>query len=349
MARAMPRSSLPSNEPGQPQRWAASLALSLLLHALAVAGLAGIVYEVTASPRRADTIADVVMTLHSGSVQAFTARPPTYVQPLRSVLSSGAPAPEIESGPTLAQVLANVQNQTVGVSALGSVSASSGSALDAVAAALGASGSPTGAQPGAGGVAGMSVAFAGLSAQGQQARSVVYAVDASGPMVSTLPEVMRELMRSVDSLQPTQRFAVILFRDNGTSAHALFQSDLVEATPSNKTALRAWLTGVNAGGRSNPMDGLRRALEMRPQVVFLLSRSIARGAGNPWDAGSDATLAELETLNPADLGGRRATVIKTLQFLEPDPTGIMERIGRLHGGDSGGGYRVLRREELARP
>jgi hypothetical protein len=245
----------------------------------------------------------------------------------------------------------------VGVSALGEVGAnSSGSALDAVGFALGATtgpgpsagpGQPTSTAP----AGPMSVAFAGLAATGEQARSIVYAVDASGPMVSTLPEVFGELMRSVDQLQPTQKFGVVLFRDNGASTHALFAQELRPATASNRAALRAWLASVNAAGRSNPMDGLRAGLALRPQALFLLSRSIPRGPGNPWDMGSESTLTELERLNPATPGGPRATVIKTVQFLEPDPTGVMERIGRVHGGSERAtpAYRVLRREELRRP
>jgi len=96
----------------------------------------------------------------------------------------------------------------------------------------------------------------------------------------------------------------------------------------------------------------------RPQVVFLLSRSIARSHGGQWEGGLPAILKQLDTLNPPDPAtGRRPTTIKTLQFLEPDPTGTMQAIARIHG--SGGSsanaqptatpsldYRVVTLEEL---
>ena len=39
------------------------------------------------------------------------------------------------------------------------------------------------------------------------------------------------------------------------------------------------------------------------------------------------------------------TAIKTIQFVEEDPTGTMQAIGRAHGGGAGS-YRVLTLEEL---
>jgi hypothetical protein len=62
---------------------------------------------------------------------------------------------------------------------------------------------------------------------------------------------------------------------------------------------------------------------------------------------------ELDLLNPADeRSGRRSVVIKTIQFLDEDPTGTMQRIGQVHGqgvsaAGKGGrvlpGYRVVKR------
>ncbi|MGQ0628028.1 MAG: hypothetical protein ACT4PL_08005 [Phycisphaerales bacterium] len=194
------------------------------------------------------------------------------------------------------------------------------------------------------------VTFAGLKAE--KARSVVYVVDCSGPMVSTLPQVLAELRRSIDLLEPTQKFNVILFGDDGQSGgpYAQFDARLLDASPRNLGRLSEWLKAASPRGRSNPLDGLRAALALKPQAVFLLSRSIERSAGNAWGAGTKATLAELESLNPRGRDGARRTVIKTIQFLEDDPTGTMQLIAGGHGGGGGsrgsGAYRVLRREEL---
>ncbi len=212
---------------------------------------------------------------------------------------------------------------------------------------------------------GPGVTFAGLSAPGERARSIVYVVDASGPMVTSLPWVLSEVQRSVGALAPTQRFSVVLFRDLSNTIAAggsatpeqraaravALDAQLLDATARQRERLATWLGQVTPGGRSCPLDGLRAALAMKPQIVFLLSRSIARSGGGEWGQGLEATLAELDRLNPRDPGtGQRRAVIKTIQFLEPDPTGIMAAIGREHGsGDPAQDQRVLTRNDLGTP
>ena len=192
------------------------------------------------------------------------------------------------------------------------------------------------------------VIFAGLGAE--RAASVVYVVDGSGPMVSSLPMVFDELRRSLRSLDASQQFAIVIFRDRsmvgGGSRVEEFRPRLVPANEASINAAASWLTTIHAEGASNPSDGLRRAIAHRPEVVFLLARSIRRsGEYAQWGAGREAILAELERLNPPDpRTGRRLVQIKTLQFIEEDPTGTMQAIGERHGGE--GGYRVLRLEEV---
>lgn len=191
----------------------------------------------------------------------------------------------------------------------------------------------------------LSAVFAGVGAQ--QAQSVVYVVDGSGAMVTSLQWVVDDLVRSIDRLSPVQRFAVVIFRnrpplgDEGAALCDIFNPrggtpTLLPATGANKRAVRAWLASISPRGLSNPSEGLRRGLEFRPDIVFLLARSIPRSGESPqWEKGRDAILAELERLNPADAAGRRPVQIKTIQFIEEDPTGTMQAIGRLHGGESG--------------
>jgi hypothetical protein len=200
--------------------------------------------------------------------------------------------------------------------------------------------------------------FAGVGTA--SARSVVYVVDASGPMVGALPEVFSELRASVDRLKPTQRFGVVVFRhtpDGGTTES--FAASPIRATDQAKVQLAAWLDSIRPSGRSNPLDGLRAALAMNPDAVFLLSRSIERSGGGVWDLGKDPTLAELDRLNPRETGGHRRVAIRTIQFIDEDPTGTMQAIAREHAGANAGNaapgdsgaeaYTVIRRAgELAR-
>jgi len=212
---------------------------------------------------------------------------------------------------------------------------------------------------------GPGVRFGGLSVS--RAASVVFVLDGSAPQLSALPMVKASLRSTVAALIPAQQFSVIVFQDTAydpaepnSVRHLAFSERPVDATPRNLARLTDWLAPIEARGRSNPLDGLRAALAMRPrpQVVFLLSRSIARSHGGQWEGGLPAILKHLDDLNPPDPAtGRRPTTIKTLQFLEPDPTGTMQAIARIHGtnGPSANAqptsapsldYRVVTLEEL---
>lgn len=205
--------------------------------------------------------------------------------------------------------------------------------------------------------------FAGVSAR--RASSVVYAVDASGAMVTSLPFVLDELRRSVSALAADQTFAVVLFgrragEDDEAAGTRVFPPEgLLAATPRSKAELFAWLDGVQARGMSNPLDGLLTAIERKPEVVFLLSRSIRRTDGGgeragDWGPGREAILQELDAANPVrkSIFGppARAVQVKCVQFLEEDPTGVMRAIARVHGGGSDGqdSYRLLPESELRR-
>jgi hypothetical protein len=203
--------------------------------------------------------------------------------------------------------------------------------------------------------------FAGLGTR--QASSVVYVVDASGAMITSLQFVLAELERSVRNLSSAQKFQVVLFRDRpGNSPYDLFvppgirsdRAGLIAATPANKVALAEWLKTIRPTGRSNPIEGLRRGISFDPDAIFLLSRSIRRSGGElasdppggVWGRPTEQTLAELDRLNPRSrLSGKRRVIIKAIQFLEEDPSGTMQAIGNEHG-DGPGSYSVLTLQSL---
>jgi hypothetical protein len=197
------------------------------------------------------------------------------------------------------------------------------------------------------------VSFAGLDAS--PASRIVYVVDGSAAMIPTLPFVKDELARSVARLSPTQVFQVIVFRsppmvDDRPTAPALESfapaGTFVPATPANKVRLGAWIEEARPAGGSAPLVGLRAAMGQSPDLVFLMTCSIKRTGGD-WGDGRDAILAELDRLNPVNTWThQRPAVIKAVQFLDDDPTGILPAIASSHG-DGPGSYRVLRLKELS--
>ena len=200
-----------------------------------------------------------------------------------------------------------------------------------------------------------SASFAGVRAE--RAKKVVYAVDASGVMVSSLPFVLDELGRNLAQLDPDQEYQVIVFQepirpqDESPGPEPSIERLLEhthwirrapeDATPAlidgsgessaRKAQLEELRRRIKPGGPSNPLTGLRVALSLKPDVVFLLSRGIKR-SGTAWGPGVEEVLAALDRANPKDASGRRAVQIKTVQFVEPDPTGLMDRIAKEHGG-----------------
>jgi hypothetical protein len=84
-----------------------------------------------------------------------------------------------------------------------------------------------------------------------------------------------ELMQSIDALQPHQRFYVIFF-DASPDYMRVSHEDRddpqsILATPENKQALRRWASTIKMDSGQAPYEPLRFALQLRPDVIFLLS------------------------------------------------------------------------------
>ncbi len=200
------------------------------------------------------------------------------------------------------------------------------------------------------------VRFFGVEAT--QVRDVVYVVDASGSMITTFPFILDELERSARALDPLQRFQVIFVKgESGKSTGRLsaphpsepdrtHETRLIRCTPDNVRSVISWARTIKPGGRSNPLEALRVAINLEPDAIMMLSSSIG-GAGQ-CEVSADEVLAELDALNPIDRAkGRRPITIMTVQMLEDDPSGLLKAIGETHA-PGGHGYRFISRAELNR-
>lgn len=108
---------------------------------------------------------------------------------------------------------------------------------------------------------------------------------------------------------------------------------MLSVSETSRKSLATLLADVQSDGASNPLTGLRLALSLKPDVVFLLTRGIRR-SGTTWGPGDYQVMAALDEANPKDASGRRATTIRTIQFVGKDPSGLMDRIAKEHGGGS---------------
>lgn len=339
-----------------------SASASVVVHVLLVAALTVIVWRTTAAPRPVGPSVQIDLdnpTFGDAPMEAPSGEQPgeAFTQPAGEIALALEHAPDPAPSPAPAPAIALNSLITLDAPAA-PIEAAIPTGLGADTFALDGAWAHTGGSPGgvvaaapadAGARAG-GVSFGGLGAS--NARSVVYVVDGSGSMVTSLPIVITEVLRSVSRLAPTQKFGVVLFRrlPDGTDGVEVFAPVLVRATSSARERLADWLASIEPSGRSTPLAGLERALAYQPDAVFLLSRSIERSGGNVWDRGYEQTLARVDVLNPSR-GDRRAVVIQTIQFLDEDPSGIMQAIGRVHGSRPDGaggmipGYRLIGRSE----
>lgn len=188
------------------------------------------------------------------------------------------------------------------------------------------------------------VSFMGLDAK--SARRVVYVVDASGSMLLHLSSVIRELDASLRGLHAQQQFSVVFFQQD--RAITVPPRNLVAASGDHIDRALAWIgqgEHVVPAGSSDPTNAIRSAFSLKPDLIYLLSENIT-GAGRFEVSGEDL-LAELDRLNPVDpRNDRRPVRIDCIQFLTPDPEGILKQIAEHHGGPDG--YTFIDRRLIAR-
>ncbi len=116
------------------------------------------------------------------------------------------------------------------------------------------------------------ITFCGVEGGGNH---FVYLVDSSKSMGAAFESARGELLHSIEALKPHQRFYVVFFDANPDYMRLsrLDEDDLQSAlaTPENKRALRAWASGIKMDSGKAPYEPLEFALELRPDVIFLLS------------------------------------------------------------------------------
>lgn len=126
--------------------------------------------------------------------------------------------------------------------------------------------------------AGESAELAGVQFFGAQAagNNVVYVVDSSGSMRrgGAFDIARQELLRSIAALKPHQRYYIFFFH-NEINAQTLEgdqpESTMVYPTPENLQATLAWVQRIEMGPGENPKRVLMRAFALDPDAIFLLT------------------------------------------------------------------------------
>jgi len=170
---------------------------------------------------------------------------------------------------------------------------------------------------GGGGTGKGGASFFGLEARGQK---FVFVVDRSGSMTGPkLDAAKAELIRSVRALARDAKFYTIFFNHTHMAMPA---DDLVAATEGSKRRHFTWVSGVTAGGGTNPVSAMKLALSLKPDVIWLLSDGIFHANA----------VAAIRSANP----GARVQV-HTLAFCSREGEKLLQQIAQ----DSRGQYRFI--------
>ena len=121
-----------------------------------------------------------------------------------------------------------------------------------------------------GGGSGRGVGFFGTRTR---AESVVFVVDMSGSMNDQrrFDRAVDELIRSLNALDPSQKFFVFFY--NSATYPMLNQqlAKLMPATPAMRSKVIKWIKTLEPNGDTMPEDAIERALKLKPQVVYFLT------------------------------------------------------------------------------
>ena len=120
---------------------------------------------------------------------------------------------------------------------------------------------------------GTGAGYFGLHAKGQ---SFVFVVDSSGSMNHPYPvlaktrfgRVKLELVKTIGSLTPEQKFFMIFFSDE---AQPMPADRLIPASPEYRYHFLKWMARVHAEGATHPEDALILALTLEPDVIYFLT------------------------------------------------------------------------------
>ncbi|MEM6471629.1 MAG: hypothetical protein AAF802_18865 [Planctomycetota bacterium] len=157
----------------------------------------------------------------------------------------------------------------------------------------------------------------------------VYLVDSSGSMGDAFESARAELLRSIAALTDDQRFYVIFFDAESDymriSDPGRDETRSVYATPDNKQRLGRWARSISMDRGRAPYDALPFALELRPDVIFLLS-------DGEFPQRIEDMLKEINRVNNLFGDDGPISIIHTIGYHSREGETRMKRIAEQNGG-----------------
>lgn len=160
--------------------------------------------------------------------------------------------------------------------------------------------------------------FFGLGGEARSARRIIYVVDRSGSMIGVFEDLRKELKRSVDRLRKSQKYHVIFYSSDPPIEAP--PSRLVHAIRASKTRTFAFIDQVIPEGMTQPIEAMRRAFRLKPDLIYFLSDG-------------DIPEAELLKENLAKWNRSEKVKIFTIAYVSGAGRHLLEEIAREHNGE----------------
>jgi ABC-type Fe3+-hydroxamate transport system substrate-binding protein len=158
----------------------------------------------------------------------------------------------------------------------------------------------------------LSVEFFGLR---DTAERIVFVCDRSGSVTDSMMFAKLELKRSIAALKPEQRFTVIFM--SGGPPVEMAPKGFVPASQENKAKAADFIDGIVPTGPTSPGPALERALELKPEVIYVLT-----------DGALDKKILD----QVAKLNRDKAVRIHAIQFLYDSGNNLMRDLAKDNGG-----------------
>ena len=188
---------------------------------------------------------------------------------------------------------------------------------------------------GGGGGSGIGSAdFFGASAVGSR---FVYVIDRSGSMTNNdaMNRARSELLASLNQLSPLMQFQVI-FYNSEPALLDLPGRGLARADHETQRSATEQIQRVFADGGTDHEKALRKAIELRPDVIFLLTDA---------DMADSAMVARMTALNQRVGRRRKSATIHVIQFHHENVGGLDKAIRKLAKRNKG----TFRRVDTSKP
>ncbi|GJM23726.1 MAG: hypothetical protein DHS20C16_01410 [Phycisphaerae bacterium] len=159
--------------------------------------------------------------------------------------------------------------------------------------------------------------FFGLGGEARSARRIIYVVDRSGSMIGVFEDLRKELKRSIDGLRKSQKYHVVFYSTDPPMEAP--PSRLVNAIRASKTRTFDFIDQVNPEGMTQPIEAMRRAFRLKPDLIYFLSDG-------------DIPEAELLKENLAQWNRDESVRIFTISYVSAAGRHLLEEIAREHNG-----------------